>query len=107
MADAVLEPIAELGKKPPAFSFDSSRPMKLELLVTDHDSITELLQHREDADRHDYGLIALRIGLLSLRHARGQIDADAVKREGDQLLSDLRQTLDSYRSNLNETVAIS
>ena len=104
MAEALLEPIAEVTKKRPASVFETPRLIKLELSVKDHDSVAELLLHEEGADRDDYALVALRIGLLSLRHARGQIDADAVKREGDRLLSDLKQSLETYRSQLNENV---
>jgi hypothetical protein len=36
------------------------RLVRLELVVTDTDSITELAQHEEGADRDDYALSALR-----------------------------------------------
>src|ERR1700730_16066075 len=76
----------------------------LELTVTDADSVKELDLREHSADRHEYALGALRIGLLSLSHARGQIDADAVKREGERLLDNLNSALVSYRTQLNESL---
>jgi hypothetical protein len=87
-------PIAASGL---ALLKDTPRLLRLELVVTDTDSITELTAHEEGADRTDYALSALRIGLLSLRHARGQIDAESIRREGERLLADLRQALELSR----------
>jgi hypothetical protein len=78
--------------------------IQLQLLVNDHDSVRELVERNVGRERDEYALCALRIGLLSLKQARGQIDADAVKREGDRLLRDMGKSLESYRSQLNEDV---
>jgi hypothetical protein len=95
----------EIVKRPPTSVSDASRFIRLELAITDADSIAELLLHGEGVERNDYAVGALRIGLISLRHARGQIDADAVKREGDRLLSELKQSLEGYRGQLNENLS--
>src|SRR5437762_9675590 len=84
------------------FVTDLSSGIALELLVTDHDSVKELTGRSEGHHRDEYALGALRIGLLSLRHARGQIDADAVRRESDRLLGDLKSALEGYRSQLHD-----
>jgi hypothetical protein len=76
----------------------------LELVVTDADSVKELVLRGDGRDRSEYSLCALRIGLLSLKHARGQIDADAVRREGDRLLREMDETMESYRAQLNENL---
>ncbi|HEX3660157.1 MAG TPA: hypothetical protein VHU89_01930 [Acidobacteriaceae bacterium] len=83
---------------------ETPRLLRLELAVTDTDSITELTGHEEGADRNDYALAALRVDLLSLRHARGQIDAESIRREGERLLLDLRQALEHSRSEMNQTL---
>ena len=67
-------------RKPPASADVSPQSVALELRVSDYDSVVELLQKPEGRERDEYALIALRIGLLSLKHARGQIDADLVTR---------------------------
>lgn len=98
MIETLLESEHELavGVLPPSIC--------LELVVTDSDSVKELIVRDQGRDRDEYSVTALRIGLLSLRHARGQIDVDAVKREGDRLLLEMDQTLDSYRSQLNDNL---
>jgi hypothetical protein len=69
MGDAILEPISDVGKKRLPCALESPRLIKLELSVTDQDSLAELLFHEEGSARNDYALVALRIGLLSLRYA--------------------------------------
>jgi predicted unusual protein kinase regulating ubiquinone biosynthesis (AarF/ABC1/UbiB family) len=68
--------------------------------VSDHDSVFELFQKAEGRDREEYALIALRIGLLSLKHARGQIDAD-VRHEGERLMLDLTHALAQPRGEIH------
>lgn len=85
----------------PAVSTDSYQSVPLTLIVSDHDSVAELLQKAEGRERDEYALTALRIGLLSLKHARGQIDADAVKREGEKLLRDLQHALEQSRDQIH------
>lgn len=69
--------------------------MYVQLTVTDPDSIVELQQHSEDVEK--YALGALRIGLLSLRQARGQVDGAAIKNAGEALILELTGRLESYR----------
>jgi len=70
----VKMPLGELGASTPG----SLKAVALQLMVSDHDLVAELLQKPEGRQRDEYALTALRIGLLSLKHARGQIDAEAV-----------------------------
>jgi len=74
--------------------------VSLELIVSDHDCVAELFQKSEGRERDEYALTALRIGLLALRHARGQIDAEAVRREGEKLLGDLQHALQQSRTGM-------
>lgn len=103
MTSLAMHTFTEPPKMPPASVGEAPRLVRLELVVSDSDSIAELVLY-QGAEREEYALCALRIGLLSLRHARGQIDADAVKREGDRLLSDLKQALEANRSLTNESL---
>lgn len=50
--------------------------LPLELNVTDPELISELLAHPEGKPRDDYALCALRVGLLALKQARGQVDGE-------------------------------
>jgi len=63
-----------------------------------------LLQRSDGRERDEYALAALRIGVLSLKHARGQIDADAVRREGEKLLKDLKSALDGSRNEIHSNL---
>lgn len=82
---------------------DSS--VHLELDVTDPESIRELRARKRGRERTEYSLNALTVGLLSLRHARGQVDADAVRREGERILADLGASLEAYRGKITEGFA--
>jgi hypothetical protein len=95
--------LSKISCEPP--NEDLLNSIRLELVVTDPDSVKELLLQNEGCDRSEYSLCALRIGLLSLKHARGQIDADAVRREGDRLLDELRKTMSGYRNQLTQDLS--
>jgi hypothetical protein len=88
-------------RKPVASVDDDAHSLPLALVVTDHETVTELLQRSGGREREEYALTALRIGVLSLKHARGQIDADAVRHEGERLLKDLKSALDNSRNEIH------
>jgi len=79
--------------------------LPLELTVDDPDTIRELLSHAEGEDREAFALNALRIGVLALRQARGQIDADLVRRESDRLLGELSTRLGTHAQFVHDRVA--
>ncbi|MCH2125741.1 MAG: hypothetical protein MK165_13170 [Pirellulaceae bacterium] len=75
--------------------------LQLELNVQDTDTIAEL--HGKGAvELERYSLSALRIGVLALRQARGQIDSDAVRRESERLLENLDSRLQQHSTTLND-----
>ena len=88
-------------RKPVVSADDSAQSVPLTLVVTDYESVVELLQKTEGRERDEYALASLRIGILALKHARGQIDADAVKHEGERLLRDLKNALDTSRNEIH------
>jgi len=93
--------MADTNLQVPAAVDPIPESLTLLLMVTDRDSLGELIEKAEGRERDQYALTALRIGLLALKHARGQIDADAVRREGENLLADLRNALEQSRSEIN------
>ena len=101
MSDNSLHTTLPFGQLDKLSDGENLKPIILELLVSDPDSLRELLQKGEGRERNEYALAALRIGLLSLRHARGQIDAEAVKHEGERLLADLKHALEQSRSEIH------
>src|SRR5689334_8566420 len=74
----------------------------LELDVTDSDTAEELTLRSAGRDRDEFALGALKIGVLSLRHVSGQVDADAVRREGDRLMTMMNDALASCRTQMSE-----
>lgn len=100
MSDTALHTTSPFAQREKPTDGENLKPMILELLVSDADSLRGLLQKGEGRERDEYALAALRIGLLSLRHARGQIDAEVVKHEGECLLADLKHALEQSRSEI-------
>jgi hypothetical protein len=97
----------QLEVDPAAVYMDGRLPfgLPLELRVDDRDTIRELLAYHEGEPRERFALNALRIGVLALRQARGQIDADLVRRESERLLSELNDRLGSHAQSVHESVA--
>lgn len=75
---------------------------RLDLLIDDPVLVQELLAHPEGAERSEYALTALRIGVLALKQAQGRLDADVVRGEGERLLSALEQRLAVHQSTVQE-----
>jgi hypothetical protein len=100
MADAVFAD-ALIPRKPVVSEGDDAQSIPLTLVVSDRETVAELLQRSDGRERDEYALAALRIGVLSLKHARGQIDADAVRRESEKLLKDLKSALDGSRNEIH------
>lgn len=76
----------------------------LNLEVTDPETVTELQGLSEGSARDLYALKALRIGVLALRQARGQVDVQAVRSEGDRLLELLNNQFHEQSRVLQERV---
>lgn len=81
---------------------DASFGLPLELKVLDREVIDALLLYAEGPPRDEYALRALRIGVLALKQAQGQIDTQAVRKEGERLLENVAQALAQHQQLLNE-----
>lgn len=80
--------------------------LPLELTVRDPETIAELWAYPEGEPREEFALKALRIGVLALKQARGQLDGDLVRREGDRLLALLQSRLEEHARTVHERTAI-
>ncbi len=76
----------------------------LELELHDPETISELQRYREGGDRERVAAQALRIGILALRQASGQIDRESVRQEGDRVLSRLGMQLEEHARTVQERV---
>src|SRR5947209_4422807 len=77
----------------------------LDLIVEDRDTITELCRHLEGEERDQFALSALRIGVLALRQARGQVDGEQIRREADHLLVSLQSKLTEHASAVQDRLS--
>ena len=77
-----------------------SAELALSLRVRDPDLVDELSAILDPREREGFALAALRIGVLALRTARGQVDAQTVRGEVERLLSELRKGLEQHRDHL-------
>ncbi len=76
--------------------------LALELIVRDPDTIAELCTHAEGDPREQFALSALRIGVLALRQARGQVDSEQIRRESERMLLGLQSQLGEHGELVHE-----
>src|SRR5208283_515219 len=96
----------------PVQSFESHRiravspgPVVLMLEVSDPETALELRRHAEGEDREQFALAALRVGVMALRAASGQVDATAIREAGNALVGDMRELLSTRAAEMTERVA--
>ncbi|MBX3443320.1 MAG: hypothetical protein KF774_13020 [Planctomyces sp.] len=78
--------------------------IRLELNVTDRETVHELLKHEIDADREQFALAALRIGVLAVRQASGVVDAQSVQQECERFLDGIQDTLREHEKSVSQGV---
>jgi hypothetical protein len=79
--------------------------MVITLEVTDPDVLVELRRHIDESDRDRYALAALRVGVLALRTASGQVDAATIREAGHSLVAEVRELLSARATETAERVA--
>jgi hypothetical protein len=70
-----------------------TRALQLSLIVSDPDVLTELEKLDELAEREAYALSALRLGVLAMRQAKGSLDTDSMRREGEHMVQHMTSEL--------------
>jgi hypothetical protein len=99
MSERQLTSTLELNESP---SESLPYSLLLELTVSDAEVIAALWDYPDGAAREEFALRALRIGVLALKQAQGQIDAGAVRHEGERLLQNVGGVLDRHAQLLHE-----
>jgi hypothetical protein len=92
-------------RAPTLFADEGVDALALVLTVVDRDTIDDLLAHAAGADRDQFALDALRIGVLALRQARGRVDADLIQRETQRMLAGLERQLSGHATQIQEKLA--
>jgi len=75
--------------------------LQLSLTINDPECIQELTTYEEGVPREQYALCALRVGLLAMKQARGKLDGETLRHEGDALMASLKNVLTVHASGLN------
>ena len=91
---------AEFDQRPATIPYS----IFLQLTVRDPQTIEALDSYAEGEPRDEFALTALQIGVAALRQARGRVDADAVRRESERMLADLKTQLQAHATDVNRTL---
>jgi len=86
---------------------DSSRSdfMTLNLVIEDPEVVVELARRADGHARNTFAASALRIGILALRQAQGNVDAETVRNEGQRLIAELGRELALGIERLDSKIA--
>ena len=79
-------------------NFAGQRTISLHLIVSDPDVVTELSKIDRDEDRSDFALSALRVGVLALRQAHGEVDSQKSGKRAELLRSSVENQLEGLES---------
>jgi hypothetical protein len=92
-----------------AVANDGAPPASVEIAlnVTDPEVVAELARYVEGVERDRFALSALRIGVLALRTASGQVDAGAIRHAGQELVGNVRELLSERATVLTKDLATS
>ena len=84
---------------------ENAQAVRLALSISDPEVVHELTQRTEGADRDTYAKQALRLGVLALRQASGALDAQSIQREGERMLSAVREALSAHTTQTTSSIA--
>ena len=77
--------------------------LELRLTVSEPDVYSELTK-RKEPDRSDFALSAMRIGVVAIRQAQGQVDAGQIRNAGERVIRDMTDALESHRRETAQQV---
>jgi hypothetical protein len=83
----------------------SAAPLVLTIEVNDPEVLAELRRRPDADDQARYASAALRVGVLALRTASGQVDAASLREAGQSFLAEVRQLLAARATETTERVA--
>lgn len=100
--------MGEAWEAPGSETAEADRPdtlpfaLPLELEVRDPEVVAVLAALPAGEVRTEYALAALKIGVLALGQAKGQLDADVIRRETSRMLEGLDRALDQHAGLLQD-----
>jgi hypothetical protein len=102
-AASTMSPVAPVESLRPRMA---TAPVVLALEVSDPDVLSELRRHPEGVERDKHALAALRVGVIALRAATGQVDAASIREAGRVLVADVRDLLSTRTTEMHERIAM-
>jgi hypothetical protein len=102
-AASTMSPVAQVESLRPRMA---TGPVLLALEVSDPDVVSELRRHPEGVERDKHALAALRVGVIALRAATGQVDAASIREAGRVLVADVRDLLSARTTEMHERIAL-
>ena len=90
----------------PSASDDLPVSLPVEIVVHDRETIAELCSLTEGDERDRFAQDALRIGVLALRQARGEIDVQQIRRESDRFLTALDARLGEHARGVHDRLTV-
>jgi hypothetical protein len=79
--------------------------LRLELDIQDAETIQALNALRNERERNEFACQALRIGVLALGQARGEVDSVKIRRESERLIEAMDAKLNLHTQGLNDRLA--
>lgn len=83
----------------------TTEPIYVHLAITDPEVLAAVSEHPNGPQRTEFVSTCLKIGVLSLRAARGVVDGAAIRTAGDHMIEQLTERLSSYRTLLEENLS--
>jgi hypothetical protein len=87
-----------------ATSVAALEPTIVTFAVSDPEVLLALSEHQDGSNRTNFLVTALKVGVLALKAARGTLDSDTLRREGDRVMEELGSRLNTWRSKFEERV---
>ena len=77
----------------------------LKLTITDPELCAELGGYKEEEERCEFAVRAMKIGALALRQAQGRIDVEQVRSEGNRLMENLAVKLEEHQHSMTDRIS--
>lgn len=79
-------------------------PTIVTFAVSDPEVLLALSDYQDGPARTNFLVTSLKVGVLALKAARGTLDSDTLRREGDRVMEELSTRLNSWRNKFEERV---
>jgi hypothetical protein len=90
---------------PAALATGSLAPTIVTFAVSDPEVLLALSEYPDGPAKTNFLVTSLKVGVLALKAARGTLDSDTLRREGDRVMEELGTRLNTWRSKFEERVS--